>query len=55
VREGISPEAAANIAGLKKQAMAEAAAQRLAATKWLPDLLRTAPPAATEPVAAQAA
>jgi len=41
VREGVSPEAASNIAGMKKQAMAEAAAQRLAGTGWLPQLLRT--------------
>jgi ParB family chromosome partitioning protein len=40
VREGVSVEAASNIAGMKKQAMAEAAAQRLAGTGWLPDLLR---------------
>jgi ParB family chromosome partitioning protein len=36
VREGVSPEAAANIATMKKQAMAEAAEQRLAGTGWLP-------------------
>jgi ParB family chromosome partitioning protein len=41
VSEAVSKEAAANIAGLKKQAMAEAAAQRLAGTGWLPQLLRT--------------
>jgi ParB family transcriptional regulator, chromosome partitioning protein len=41
VREGVSPEAANNIAGMKKQAMAEAAEQRLAGTGWLPELLRT--------------
>jgi ParB family chromosome partitioning protein len=41
VSEGVSAEAAANIAGMKKQAMAEAAAQRLAGTGWLPQLLRT--------------
>lgn len=43
VREGVSVEAAWNIAGLKKQAMAEAAAQRLAGTGWFPELLRTTP------------
>ena len=43
VREGVSAEAASNIASMKKQAMAEAAAQRLAGTGWLPELLRTAP------------
>jgi ParB family transcriptional regulator, chromosome partitioning protein len=41
VREGVSPAAANNIARMKKQAMAEAAAQRLARTGWLPELLRT--------------
>jgi ParB family chromosome partitioning protein len=41
VREGVSPEAATNIATMKKQAMAEAAEQRLAGTGWLPQLLRT--------------
>jgi ParB family chromosome partitioning protein len=41
VSEAVSKEAATNIAGLKKQAMAEAAAQRLAGTGWLPQLLRT--------------
>jgi ParB family chromosome partitioning protein len=51
VREGVSPEAAANIAGMKKLAMAEAAERRLAGTGWLPELLRTrsiadVPPAA---------
>jgi ParB family chromosome partitioning protein len=44
VREGVSPEAANNIAGMKKQAMAEAAEQRLAGTGWLPELLRTGSP-----------
>jgi ParB family chromosome partitioning protein len=48
IREGVSPEAATNIATMKKkQAMAEAAEQRLAGTGWLPQLLRTgshAPP-----------
>jgi ParB family transcriptional regulator, chromosome partitioning protein len=41
VREGVSAEAAANVAGMKKLAMAAAAAQRLAGTGWLPELLRT--------------
>jgi hypothetical protein len=35
--------AANNIAGMKKQAMAEAAEQRLAGTGWRPELLRTGP------------
>jgi ParB family transcriptional regulator, chromosome partitioning protein len=41
VREGVSAEAAANIAGMKKLAMAEVAERRLAGTGWLPELLRT--------------
>ena len=41
VREAVSPEAADNLAGLKKAAMAEAAAQRLSGKGWLPELLRT--------------
>jgi ParB family chromosome partitioning protein len=41
VREGVSAEAAINIAGMKKLAMAEAAERRLAGTGWLPELLRT--------------
>ena len=53
VREGVSAEAAANIAGMKKLAMAEVAEQRLAGTGWLPELLRTG--SAVEPEAEQAA
>jgi ParB family chromosome partitioning protein len=41
VREGVSAEAAERIAGLKKQAMAEAAETLLAGTGWLPEALRT--------------
>lgn len=41
VREAVSDEAAARIAGMKKQPMAEAAEQLLAGTGWLPVLLRT--------------
>lgn len=41
VREAVSIEAAGRIADMKKQAMAEAAEQLLAATDWLPALLRT--------------
>ncbi len=41
VREGVSSEAADNIAGMKKQAMAETAERRLAGSRWLPELLRT--------------
>jgi ParB family chromosome partitioning protein len=41
VREGVSKEAAENLASLKKQAMAEAAEQRLKDRRWLPPVLRT--------------
>jgi ParB family transcriptional regulator, chromosome partitioning protein len=40
VREGVSLEAAENLAGLKKSAITEAAAERLAGKGWLPDMLR---------------
>jgi ParB family chromosome partitioning protein len=40
VREAVSPEAADNLASLKKPAMAEAAAKRLAGKGWLPPELR---------------
>jgi ParB family transcriptional regulator, chromosome partitioning protein len=43
VREGVSGQAAENIASMKKQAMAEAAAAALAGKGWLPALLRQAP------------
>lgn len=42
VREGVSEDAAERIAGMKKAEMAIAAEQLLAATDWLPPLLRTA-------------
>lgn len=42
VREGVSPQAADNIASMKKQAMAEAAEAALAGKGWLPGLLRPA-------------
>ncbi|MBP1096542.1 ParB/RepB/Spo0J family partition protein [Bradyrhizobium diazoefficiens] len=42
VREGVSEEAAERISGMKKTEMAAAAEQLLAATDWLPPLLRTA-------------
>ncbi len=42
VREGVSDEAADRMADMKKADMAEAAEQLLAATDWLPALLRTA-------------
>jgi ParB family transcriptional regulator, chromosome partitioning protein len=46
VREGVSKEAADNIASMKKAAMAEAAEQRLAGRGWLPVVLRSAPDSA---------
>lgn len=39
VKEGVTPEAAENIAKLKKDALAAEAEQRLAGTGWLPALL----------------
>ncbi|SED24570.1 ParB/RepB/Spo0J family partition protein [Bradyrhizobium erythrophlei] len=44
VSEGVSGEAAERMADMKKVDMAEAAEQLLAATDWLPALLRTAKP-----------
>ena len=41
VREAVGDEAAARMAAMKKQAMADAAEQLLAGTGWLPALLRT--------------
>ena len=41
VREAIGDEAAIRMAVMKKQDMAEAAEQLLAATGWLPPLMRT--------------
>jgi ParB family chromosome partitioning protein len=52
VREGVSKDAADNLAGLKKAAMADAAAERLAGKRWLPSVLRS-PSAVTD--AAEAA
>lgn len=43
VREGVSEQAAENIARMKKQAMAEAAEAALAGKGWLPSPLRPAP------------
>jgi len=40
VREGVTPEAADNLAKLKKDALAAEAEQRLAGTGWLPEILR---------------
>lgn len=47
VTEAVSPEAAERIAPMKKDAMAEAAAELVAGTGWLPAVLRTTEP---EPV-----
>jgi ParB family transcriptional regulator, chromosome partitioning protein len=41
VREGVSIDAADQMVNMKKQAMAEAAEQLLAATGWLPASMRT--------------
>ena len=46
VVEGVSDEAAARIADMKKPDMAQAAEQLLAGTGWLPTVLRTAQPEA---------
>jgi ParB family chromosome partitioning protein len=43
VREGVSDQAAQKIAGMKKQAMAEAAEAALAGKGWLPAVLRQSP------------
>lgn len=44
VREGAGAEAAERIADMRKRDMADAAEQLLAATDWLPALLRTPKP-----------
>jgi ParB family chromosome partitioning protein len=44
VSEGVSPEAAERLSGLKKPEMAQEAETLLAGTGWLPPLLRTASP-----------
>ena len=46
VREAVSPEAAANLATMKKLAMAEAAEQRMTDRGWLPEVLRLPEPVA---------
>ena len=40
VKEAVTPEAAENLAKLKKDALAREAEQRLAGTGWLPEILR---------------
>jgi ParB family chromosome partitioning protein len=42
VTEGVSAQAAENLASLKKEALVESAEQRLAGTGWLPPMLRKA-------------
>jgi ParB family transcriptional regulator, chromosome partitioning protein len=41
VKEGVTPEAAENLAKLKKEALVTEAEKRLAGTGWLPDVLRS--------------
>jgi ParB family chromosome partitioning protein len=49
VKEAISPEAAENLAKLKKDALAAEVEQRLANTGWLPEVLRLPMVATAEP------
>lgn len=42
VREAVSPDAAARIAGLKKAEMARAAERLMQGKRWLPEILRGA-------------
>lgn len=55
VREGYSPEAADNLAKLKKDALAAEAEQRLRDSGWLPVILRSPNPVAETPLDALAA
>lgn len=48
VKEGVSAQAAENIAALKRDRLIEAAEQRLSGKGWLPPLLRSAQPTAEE-------
>jgi ParB family chromosome partitioning protein len=54
VREAVSEDAAQRIAGLKKPEMAQAAEELVAATGWLPPLLRTVKAGAEDAHAPQA-
>lgn len=54
VREGVSERDAADLEGLKKDAMIEHAERLLAGTRWLPEVLRTEPRAAASAAAASA-
>jgi ParB family chromosome partitioning protein len=49
VTEAVTPEAAANLPKLKKDALAAEAEARLAGTDWLPAILRSAAPVTAEP------
>ena len=40
VREAVSPEAAVPLKHMKKEALAKAAADKLAGTGWLPEVLK---------------
>lgn len=56
VREAVSPQAAENIAAMKKEPMALRAQELLAGTGWLPEILRSTPASeVAEPLAADAA
>ena len=49
VREAVTPEAAENLANLKKDALAAEAEQRLTGTGWLPAILRSPVPVSEAP------
>jgi ParB family chromosome partitioning protein len=49
VKEGVTPEAAENVANLKKDALAAEAEKRLAGTGWLPEVLRMSLVVSAEP------
>ena len=49
VREAVTPEAAENLAKLKKDALAAEAEQRLTGTGWLPAILRSPAPVSDAP------
>jgi len=48
VKEAVTPEAADNLAKLKKDALAAEAEQRFKGTGWLPAILRTPLPTTAE-------
>jgi ParB family chromosome partitioning protein len=53
VREGVSPEAARGISGLKKAEMAKAAEKLVASSDWLPEVLRAKQKEISQPLAAE--